>query len=57
VLDRLVRLDTSRGVPGTGLGLSFVAAVAHLHGGEIELRDNGPGLRAVLRLGPESVVA
>ena len=48
VLDRLVRLDASRGVPGTGLGLSFVAAVARLHGGAFELEDHAPGLRAVL---------
>lgn len=50
VLDRLVRLDTSRGVPGTGLGLSFVAAVARIHGGTIELLDNHPGLRVTLTL-------
>ena len=50
VLARLVRLDSSRGVPGTGLGLSLVDAVARLHGGAIRLEDNRPGLRAVLRL-------
>ncbi len=50
VLDRLVRLDASRGVPGTGLGLSLVAAVARLHGGSIRLEDHRPGVRAVLRL-------
>ncbi len=50
VLARLVRLDASRGVPGTGLGLSLVDAVARLHGGAIRLEDNRPGVRAVLRL-------
>lgn len=50
VLGRLVRLDASRGIPGTGLGLSLVAAVARLHGGSIQLEDHRPGLRAVLRL-------
>jgi len=50
VVQRLVRLDASRALPGTGLGLSFVAAVARLHGGELRLEDNAPGLRAVLRL-------
>jgi signal transduction histidine kinase len=59
VLERFVRLDSSRGAPGSGLGLSLVAAVARLHGGGIELGDNAPGLRAVLRLplaAPEQAV-
>jgi len=55
VLDRLVRLDESRGVPGTGLGLSFVSAVAQLHRGAVELRDNHPGLLVVLRLDAAAV--
>jgi len=50
VLARLVRLDASRGIPGTGLGLSLVDAVARLHGGTIRLEDNRPGVRAVLRI-------
>jgi signal transduction histidine kinase len=50
VLERFVRLDDSRGAPGSGLGLSLIAAVARLHDGAIELGDNAPGLRAVLRL-------
>jgi signal transduction histidine kinase len=50
VLERFVRLDASRATPGSGLGLSLVAAVARLHGGTIELGDNAPGLRAALRL-------
>ena len=40
----------SRTKPGTGLGLSLVAAVARLHGGALRLEDNRPGLRAVLSL-------
>ena len=47
---RFVRLDKSRSKPGTGLGLSLVAAVARLHGGVLKLEDNRPGLRAVLML-------
>lgn len=47
-LKRFVRLEKSRSRPGSGLGLSLVAAVAHLHGGSIRLEDNAPGLRAVL---------
>jgi signal transduction histidine kinase len=50
VLQRFVRLESSRASPGSGLGLSLVAAVAHLHGGEVRLEDNGPGLRARLVL-------
>ncbi|MCU0817878.1 MAG: ATP-binding protein [Beijerinckiaceae bacterium] len=54
VVERFVRLDASRAKPGLGLGLSLVAAVARLHGGELRLEDNAPGLRAVLVL-PEAV--
>jgi len=49
VLERFVRLETSRHSPGTGLGLSLVAAVARLHDAELTLEDNHPGLKAVLR--------
>jgi signal transduction histidine kinase len=50
VLQRFVRLQPSRSVPGTGLGLSLVAAVARLHGGSVALEDNVPGLRVRLTL-------
>jgi len=50
VVERFVRLETSRSKPGAGLGLSLVAAVAHLHGGELLLEGNEPGLRATLSL-------
>ena len=33
-----------------GLGLSLVAAVAHLHGGRVTLGAAGPGLKVSLRL-------
>ncbi|HEX4709398.1 HAMP domain-containing sensor histidine kinase [Phenylobacterium sp.] len=48
VKDRFVRLDEARGGSGSGLGLAIVAAAAKLHGGELRLEDNRPGLRAVL---------
>jgi signal transduction histidine kinase len=48
VLQRFVRLETSRHRPGTGLGLSLVAAIATLHGVQLRLEDNRPGLRCVL---------
>ena len=44
VFKRFYRLEQSRYAPGNGLGLSLVAAVARLHGAQIELRDNTPGL-------------
>jgi signal transduction histidine kinase len=49
-LRRFVRLEKSRTQPGTGLGLSLVAAVARLHNGAVRLEDNDPGLRVVLTL-------
>lgn len=42
-LRRFGRLDPSRHIGGAGLGLSLVAAVARLHGGDIALRDTGDG--------------
>lgn len=44
VMERFVRLEASRNAPGTGLGLSLVAAATRLHGGTVELADNEPGL-------------
>lgn len=48
VLQRFFRLDASRGTPGSGLGLSLVAAIANLHGASLELEDNAPGLRCIV---------
>ena len=53
VVERFYRLEASRSTPGSGLGLSLVAAVARLHGGRLELTDNAPGLRAELILPAE----
>jgi signal transduction histidine kinase len=44
VFRRLYRLDKSRSTPGSGLGLSLVRAIADLHGANITLADNQPGL-------------
>jgi signal transduction histidine kinase len=55
VVDRFVRLEQSRSMPGSGLGLSLVSAVARLHGGELKLEDNAPGLRARITLPRASV--
>lgn len=45
---RFYRLD--RAVPGWGLGLASVLAIARLHGGNLQLADAGPGLIARLVL-------
>lgn len=41
---RYGRLDPARQISGSGLGLSLVEAVAKLHGGQMALADNAPGL-------------
>lgn len=56
VLERFVRLEASRNLPGVGLGLSLVHAIAEVHGAEMTLDDGpgsstgeGTGLRVALR--------
>jgi signal transduction histidine kinase len=54
-LDRFFRADASRHLPGSGLGLALVRAVAQLHAGEVLLVDaipgaDPPGLRVVICL-------
>ena len=49
-VERFVRLEASRTLPGSGLGLSLANAVATLHGGELRLGDAHPGLVATLVL-------
>lgn len=40
VFKRFYRLDASRNLPGTGLGLSLVKSIVDLHHAKIELSDN-----------------
>jgi signal transduction histidine kinase len=49
-VERFVRLEASRTLPGSGLGLSLASAVATLHGGELRLDDSHPGLIATLAI-------
>lgn len=49
VLRRFYRLERSRTTPGSGLGLSLVAAIAELHQAELSLEDNHPGLSVVVQ--------
>ena len=46
---RFYRLEPARSTPGSGLGLSLVAAVAQLHETTLTLEDNAPGLVVRLR--------
>ncbi|HDZ72457.1 MAG TPA: HAMP domain-containing protein [Aurantimonas coralicida] len=48
VLERFYRLDQSRSLPGSGLGLSLVQAIARVHGGTLTLEDAAPGLTVIL---------
>lgn len=57
VIERFVRLDSSRTEPGSGLGLALVGAVMEAHNGRIQLDEgpgvyngHGPGLRVALVL-------
>lgn len=43
VFDRFYRLDRSRNVEGTGLGLSLVAAIVKLHQFRVAVMDASPG--------------
>ncbi|MBY0531518.1 MAG: HAMP domain-containing protein [Xanthobacteraceae bacterium] len=55
VLERFVRLEESRSRPGAGLGLSLALAVAKLHGGDLRLEDNSPGLKVTLAIPAQPV--
>jgi signal transduction histidine kinase len=48
LLQRFTRGDRARHLPGNGLGLSLVAAVARLHGFALSFDDSAPGCRAVI---------
>lgn len=54
VLERFVRLDASRSVPGTGLGLSLVVAIAELHQARLTLHNRNPGMSVSLLFPPSS---
>ena len=52
VIERFYRLESR--VPGSGLGLSIVTAIAYLHRGHLRLEDAAPGLRARIVLPREA---
>ena len=49
VFRRFYRREQSRTSPGSGLGLSLVSVIAELHGATVELADNAPGLRIMVK--------
>ncbi len=51
ITQRFTRLEASRSRPGHGLGLSLVAAIAHIHGATLVIADNRPGLIVALEFG------
>ncbi len=57
VLTRFYRSERTSDRPGSGLGLSLVAAVARLHHFRLNLSDAGPGLRVVLDCWPRELEA
>ena len=56
-LKPFVRLEPSRRMAGSGLGLSIVAAVAGRHQARLSLEDAGPGLRVRLVFAAEGQAA
>jgi signal transduction histidine kinase len=56
VLQRFVRLESSRSTPGHGLGLSLVAAIAAAHDAQLTLGDAAPGLIVTLTFPAKSAL-
>jgi signal transduction histidine kinase len=54
VLQRFYRAERNRPIPGSGLGLSVVAAIVRLHGFEMVLEDADPGVRVVIEGRPNA---
>lgn len=50
VISRFGRLETAGHVPGQGLGLTLVEAIARLHDGTMYLEDATPGLRVTVTI-------
>ena len=51
VVERFFRGSAAENTSGVGLGLTLVEAVATLHGGQLKLADNNPGLKAIIVIG------
>jgi signal transduction histidine kinase len=57
IAERFYRVDRGRHLPGNGLGLSIVGAIAQLHAGTLALSNLAPGLEARIVLPPFALVA
>lgn len=57
VTERFYRLDHSRSLPGNGLGLAIVSAIATLHVGKLALENDAHGLIARIILPPAEASA
>ncbi|HVN39447.1 MAG TPA: ATP-binding protein [Myxococcota bacterium] len=63
LFDLFVQVDTSleRSAGGLGIGLTLVKSLVELHGGEVAVRSDGPGLGSEfslrLPIGPEATVS
>ena len=54
VFRRMTRLDNVRNTAGNGLGLSLVKAVIDLHDADIQLSDNQPGLKVIMKFATQN---
>lgn len=54
VQQRFYRVDNSRGIPGYGLGLSFVREICRLHQMTLLLSNNAPGLKVTIRFNAQA---
>jgi two-component system OmpR family sensor kinase len=50
IFERFGRVDTGRGIRGSGLGLPIVAAIARAHGGRVALVSTADGSRFGIRI-------
>ncbi len=53
IFKRFYRSDSSRHIPGTGLGLNMAATILNLHGLDVRVEDNNPG--SVFEVSPRRV--
>jgi signal transduction histidine kinase len=50
IFERFGRIDTGRGIRGSGLGLPIVRAIAKAHGGDVSVRAVGSGSRFTITI-------